>query len=232
MTTLRTVALLFTVLVIGVRGGSAFAQREQVKKLRTWTDSTGKHTVEAEFVDVTDGNVRLRTEEGRMINIPLERLSEADQEFVRGENKARSPSWESDVLAFRKAVSRAVDAARPKGSGTDNSEARKAVGQFEGKAVRWKMTFLTAEANGRLDFLESNPAKGRGHFLGKTIEFVILSVTSDPGSLADWRALPRNSVVTCEATISSIDVGTRLTAGHRFAGWAPFVFLEKARPGK
>lgn len=50
---------------------------------RTWTDSTGKHKTEAEFVDCTDGVVRLKKDDGAVISVPMEKLSEADQEFVR-----------------------------------------------------------------------------------------------------------------------------------------------------
>ena len=46
---------------------------------RTWTDSTGKHTVEAAFVDLKDGKVRLKKEDGKIITIPIERLSDADR---------------------------------------------------------------------------------------------------------------------------------------------------------
>lgn len=49
---------------------------------RTWTDSTGKYKVEAEFVDFQDGSVRLRKTDGKMIALPLKKLSAADQRFV------------------------------------------------------------------------------------------------------------------------------------------------------
>ena len=50
---------------------------------RKWTDSTGKHAIEAELVESKDGNVRLKKEDGRLINIPLGHLSDADQNYVR-----------------------------------------------------------------------------------------------------------------------------------------------------
>ena len=59
------------------------APAPQLASARTWTDSTGNHTVEAEFVDLKDGKVRLKKEDGKTITIPIERLSEADQEFVK-----------------------------------------------------------------------------------------------------------------------------------------------------
>ena len=49
---------------------------------REWTDPTGKYRVEAELIDFTDGVVRLRKEDGRVIAVPLEKLSLADRHFV------------------------------------------------------------------------------------------------------------------------------------------------------
>ena len=57
----------------------------QEKRLpsRTWTDSTGKYKVAAEFVDLKDGEVRVMKENREVISVPLERLSLADQEYVK-----------------------------------------------------------------------------------------------------------------------------------------------------
>ncbi len=51
---------------------------------RTWSDSTGKHKVEAELVSVSDGKVWLKKSNGSVISLPLSRLSKADQEFLKG----------------------------------------------------------------------------------------------------------------------------------------------------
>lgn len=63
------------VLILAVSTSMAFA--------RKWTDSTGKYTVEAEFVELKDGKVRLRKGDDSVVTLPIERLSEADQEYVR-----------------------------------------------------------------------------------------------------------------------------------------------------
>ena len=49
---------------------------------RTWTDSTGKHTIEAELIDVRDGKVRLKKENGNVITLPVDKLSEADRKYL------------------------------------------------------------------------------------------------------------------------------------------------------
>ncbi|MEM6329514.1 MAG: SHD1 domain-containing protein [Planctomycetota bacterium] len=57
----------------------AGGQAGDAQPLRTWTDSTGKHKVEARFIKLADGRVVLRAEDGRRISLPLSRLSTADR---------------------------------------------------------------------------------------------------------------------------------------------------------
>ncbi len=57
--------------------------KPDVSAPRTWTDSTGKYKVEASLVELKDGQVTLKKPDGQVVAIPLERLSEADQQFVR-----------------------------------------------------------------------------------------------------------------------------------------------------
>lgn len=52
--------------------------------MRTWTDTTGEHRVEAEFAGLVSGTVKLRKTDGRIIELPLEKLSQADQQWIRG----------------------------------------------------------------------------------------------------------------------------------------------------
>jgi len=53
-------------------------------ELRTWTAASGGFTVEAELVELKAGDVvRLKTKDGREIEVPLGLLSAADQAFVR-----------------------------------------------------------------------------------------------------------------------------------------------------
>ena len=53
-----------------------------VARMRTWTDSSGKYTAEAEFVDFEDGQVRLRKRDGKVISIAVKRLSVADRKHL------------------------------------------------------------------------------------------------------------------------------------------------------
>jgi S1-C subfamily serine protease len=59
---------------------AAFAEGE----VRTWKAAAGAFTADAEFVELKPGDVvRLRTKDGRELNVPLAQLSAADQTYVR-----------------------------------------------------------------------------------------------------------------------------------------------------
>jgi hypothetical protein len=47
--------------------------------MRTWTDRSGQFRVEAALLGVSSGSVRLRTADGRTINVSLDALSQSDQ---------------------------------------------------------------------------------------------------------------------------------------------------------
>jgi hypothetical protein len=61
---------------------SVAASAEEAKT-RTWSDATGAFTLEAEIVKFADGKVHLRRTNGKVITVELERLSSADQQYVR-----------------------------------------------------------------------------------------------------------------------------------------------------
>ncbi len=88
---------------------------------RVWTDSTGRFKVSGSLIEVLDGSVFLKSTEGKTIKIPLERLSQEDQEFLsKGQNpfetvgatEASKPSSavsSSSVGQFDWSVSKPVD---------------------------------------------------------------------------------------------------------------------------
>jgi hypothetical protein len=49
---------------------------------RTWTDASGKFTIEARFVSLAGGQVTLEKTGGVHVRMPLEKLSAADQKYV------------------------------------------------------------------------------------------------------------------------------------------------------
>lgn len=71
-------------------------------EVRVWTDSTGKHTTEAEFVSYKDGKVTLRKPgTTKTLTLPLEKLSDEDQVFV--EDLAEAMKAEAEERANREA---------------------------------------------------------------------------------------------------------------------------------
>ena len=46
---------------------------------RTWTDKTGRFTVDAELVEVKDDKAFLRKADGGVIGVPISTLSEVDR---------------------------------------------------------------------------------------------------------------------------------------------------------
>lgn len=62
-------------------------------ELRTWSDVSGRFTVTASLVACEDGQARLRKPDGRVVDVPLERLSETDRQWD-------NPHPERDVEAI------------------------------------------------------------------------------------------------------------------------------------
>ena len=50
--------------------------------VRTWSDASGKFKVEATYLAISDGKVTIRRTDGREIAVPLDKLCEADQNYV------------------------------------------------------------------------------------------------------------------------------------------------------
>ncbi|MAD79701.1 MAG: SHD1 domain-containing protein [Pirellulaceae bacterium] len=56
-------------------------------KTRTWMDATGVFSVEAELVEFANGKVRLKRKDGKILTVDYDRLSSADQQFLRSRDK-------------------------------------------------------------------------------------------------------------------------------------------------
>jgi len=80
-------------LVIGCLAATATA--------REWTSSDGKHTVDAEFVEQSDGAVRLRRKNGKVITVKVTELSRADQKYLTALPKAKLQTPDTDPEAAK-----------------------------------------------------------------------------------------------------------------------------------
>ena len=78
--------------------GQDFPKLEQ-SRFRTWTDASGEYRTEAAFLGFENGEVRLEKRDGARITIPIDRLAEADQEFVKTQMAPRPNEEEAPVEA-------------------------------------------------------------------------------------------------------------------------------------
>ena len=78
-------------LLLLVLGTSCVVAQESKSKLRTWTSSIGTK-IEAELVSSTGEQVTLKTKAGRTLQVPLKKLSKADQEFIAAKSSSKEPT--------------------------------------------------------------------------------------------------------------------------------------------
>lgn len=58
------------------------AGQDAAEQPRTWTSAGGQHTMDAKLVGLAGGDALLENAEGRRVRVPLEKLSEADQQYI------------------------------------------------------------------------------------------------------------------------------------------------------
>lgn len=76
-------------------------------EMRKWTDSTGSFSVNAKLVSNEDGNIKLEKEDGRVITLPLAKLSDEDQTYLeelKKQNSAANPFAGGDMKAPAKST--------------------------------------------------------------------------------------------------------------------------------
>ena len=77
---------------------------------RIWTDRTGKHKVEAEFVEFKGGALLIRKTDGQLLDVKMTALSTADQRYVRNLlKKRRAEETKEPAAASQPAVGAAAN---------------------------------------------------------------------------------------------------------------------------
>jgi hypothetical protein len=71
---MKSLSLVFAIVVLAAINANA----------RLWTDSTGKYTIEANLIAFNDTSVILQREDHQLGQIPIDKLSKADQEYLKG----------------------------------------------------------------------------------------------------------------------------------------------------
>lgn len=77
---------------------TSFIAEPNPAKIRTWSDKSGQFDVEAEYLGLMNGKVRLHKLNGVIIDVPLEKMSARDTELIRRHEakKARKASIDED----------------------------------------------------------------------------------------------------------------------------------------
>jgi S1-C subfamily serine protease len=88
---------------LGILLLGAFVSATAWAELRTWKAAEGGFSTEAEFIELKAGNlVRLRMKDGKERDIPLDRLSAADKDYVAKKTAKTTPSSAKQVPASTK----------------------------------------------------------------------------------------------------------------------------------
>ena len=56
---------------------------EPEESVRTWSDESGKFTIEATYVQQKQGFVQLRKQDGELLAVPISKLSQRDQDYLK-----------------------------------------------------------------------------------------------------------------------------------------------------
>jgi hypothetical protein len=113
--------------------------RQKAAPVRTWTDASGFFTREAALVECRDGTVLLRNKDDTLVRIPLEKLSEADREFVKANPPAEpAPAAKTKTSAAGQALYQDISSAYLEGRWDELAK------WFKDKSPR-EMASLTAE---------------------------------------------------------------------------------------
>ncbi|NNE00376.1 MAG: hypothetical protein HKN47_23910 [Pirellulaceae bacterium] len=51
--------------------------------IREWTDKTGRYKIQAELIDVSDDVAKLKRDDGKLIQIPISKLSDEDATIAK-----------------------------------------------------------------------------------------------------------------------------------------------------
>jgi SLA1 homology domain 1, SHD1 len=89
---IRQLFLAWSLVLVGLQLGAA-----DVAYARQWTDRSGSYSVEAELVNVEDGRVHLKKPDGKIVTVPQDRLSDADQRYLKSLSKGSREKEPSPV---------------------------------------------------------------------------------------------------------------------------------------
>ena len=102
----------------GKAKASTLTSKATSETIRTWSDASGKYRVEAKLIKETDDLVYLERKDGKSLKIPISKLSDADQNFLKDRKKkadADNPFMVVDSGSPKKAASTSTAAVSSSG---------------------------------------------------------------------------------------------------------------------
>ena len=166
---------------------------------REWSDSTGQFKIEAELVDVRDGTVRLRRNDGTVISVQTSRLSEADRRYLASRKPSPPAKPVLTLVKDGQPVSIIVTNGRPKQAHSQAAEElQEHIRLMSGATLAIvKENELPPDAPRTLILIgQSNQAKNRGvnteslepeTFIVKTTDDALILAGEDGGSKSNAR---------------------------------------------
>jgi outer membrane protein assembly factor BamB len=150
--------LIAAVLFAAVAGRSGpAAAKPAAQQLRTWTDNSGVHKIRAALVSIDEGQVQLKKGDGTVITVPVDRLSEADQQWLaKHAAAAGGAAAEADWPGFRgrNRDGRSPDKGLLKQWPADGPKLLWKAGNtgsgFSGPAVAGATVYITGDVGGKL----------------------------------------------------------------------------------
>ncbi|MCE9556977.1 MAG: prolyl oligopeptidase family serine peptidase [Planctomycetes bacterium] len=194
-------------------------------EVRAWTNASGTQTIEAEFLDLKDGRVRLRRKDtGKEISMPLEKLSAADQQYVQQLPKESivapveetKPAEDPSPVPPPKVGPR-EDSNKPADGGKPAKQSKK-VKKAKSPDVRKEQFVLTKDGVPMANLLEFH--KRAGMPVSPTLNTKAKSIGAGEGKQHEWQVYvpAQYTPDTPHGLFIYIDSG----AGGRHAGdWAP-----------
>ncbi len=114
-------------------------------KKRLWSDKSAKFKVDAKLIDATSKTIKLEKDDGKVITIPLEKMSEPDQAFVEAflaANEAMSGQSKDDDNPFKGGVDK-DDATEDSSKPTNPTKSSASIPKANFNATRAKPFSIT-----------------------------------------------------------------------------------------
>lgn len=158
---------------------------------RTWTDKSGRFTSEAELVRVQGDNVVLKKQNGRTITIPLNKLSQADRNFLSSLNKktvAKTPTGRNKLIGTWVLEAIEIDEAKFKRLREKEGMPANLVEQAIKDVAQMKLTYVFNADGTTWTIVETKPdlpaeeEEGKWEFIeavGNTIKIKNPNITSE-----------------------------------------------------